>query len=230
MNEPMKRFSRSVLTVVAWLVLMSAAQGATESERFDPVPAFPDAWGRRDSTKLQDGCPDVSGSYKLVPEVYEAKRENSRLESIVGKRGDFIGIFIHPRRISAWTSVSRVKTLSPPVSEEKLAITLEQPSTNEFNLTYYSFDGRREFRVLFDRSQNDFVCKDGYIEISFKPVEEHAEGRTYRIDAYRRFTRMADGALLFYEQHRTWSREALVFTKSETRHRYYRFSPMDSPR
>lgn len=221
---------RAAVMAAVWLALISVAQGATGSERFEPLPLPPEAWGRPDPMQVQNGCPKVTGSYKVVPDVYEAKGENRRLEAAVGERVDFIRLFVHPRRVSSGKSISQVQVLPQPVPPEKLAITLEQKSSDEFSLVSYSFDGRREFRAVFDRAQQDFICKDGYIEISFKPVEEHADGRTYRIDSYRRFTRTTDGALLFYEQHRTWSREALVFTRSETRHRYYRFLPTEPPR
>lgn len=211
---------RLAMIGILWAISVAAA-----SEEFEPVPPRPEGWGEPDPNHVLDGCPNISGTFKRVPDVVEIDQKNGRSAVVSGTTGDFAGLIVHPRVESL--GVPRGESIVKVLSPDRPRISFKQPSADLFEVARYSIDGTKEFRSVFDREKGDFVCKDGFIEILFKKYEGYAEGRSYRISSIRRFTRMADGALLFYEQHSTWSREALFFTQSAIRHRYLRFDKFD---
>lgn len=199
---------------LAMVGILCAISVAAASEEFEPVPPRPEGWGGPDPKQVLNGCPDVNGTFKQVPNVVEFDSKRGQSSLAAGKRGDFFGLFVHPRVLSM--GIPKGEPLVTPVPPDPPIAIFQQPSAEMFEIITYSFDGKREYKSVFEKGKGDFICKDGFIEILFKKYEGYAEGRSYRISSIRRFTRMADGALLFYEQHSTWSREALFLPKVQS--------------
>jgi len=141
-KAPMDLHAQS-LWLHAAFILAFLVSGPVRSE--EPSAAPPSEWGRVAPRLLDQGCPAISGSFRVIGEAAPTNKSNANQR--------IYGLLFHPRGSKAVTS----EPLSEIVATDGLTFSIVQNDAKSFEALLIASDGATRRRLTFERGLGDYT-------------------------------------------------------------------------
>jgi hypothetical protein len=125
-------------------------------------------------------------------------------------------LFFHPRQPAR--DFRKVEPVSSSPKTFVVRFVSAQPGSFEVVRT---FDGSRLVTDTYSETEQDYSCVDSFVSLR---VWRFGKGSD-RVEQEAKFTRAADGALIYFLRIESEKREMLVFNQRSVIHYWYRFLP-----
>jgi hypothetical protein len=218
---------------IAVLTLSAAAQWGCASST--GPRAYPSAWPPLDKTRLVDGCPDISGSYRnRAVDGSPAASGLPTLTDVFQRMAHGPGLFRPPDPNHAWPVPANAESATFRLAAEQLGVTFTAADQSATSLAF------RRYRFSWNEKRYDdlFTCysgEDGPRLRFFAEPESHSGGIPYLyVEAGGTLVfllRAVDGSLIVQWRSDSLGISALVVgTRMKFDSVWWRFAPEAGPR
>lgn len=189
--------------------------GAGSRVPFEPVADLPAGWGDyAPQISGDENCPDVAGDYRMTADIVTTRKgvaQESTSDTFV-----YFRLFVGP--LQGVDGGRKVDDRAPMLS-------LEQPDADTLVLRARIPDAGKQNSWRFSVESGRLRCSDGFFHLPVEEVTGIIEGATLNYQNNRRFTKLNDGSLVYYEQFGPL--KSLLGVGRTFTHRFYRFRPVE---
>jgi hypothetical protein len=159
------------------------------------IPELPENIGEYKSIgDFSGNCPDISGVYNRMPDIWEQMNENDLLKKIKGSNFEHISLF------NLGDKKQEVFTLTEKANFNLDEIEVITANENEIQITTLHLKKNKVIVSSTLKNDEDYHCKDGFINFKLRVYKGGADGSTINFKSMTRISLLENLNVIIYKQ------------------------------